>query len=113
MAGNGRVLEVKDALGHHVQFTLMGGSPAQLDLWALMINKASALALSCSSVPCLYTAVAHSRSGTRQRYMTSSRIYSDTGSSAQNQRAARMKYLLLAGFLLLRARPKAAVTLPA
>ncbi len=53
MAGNGRVLEVKDALGHHVQFTLMGGSPAQLDLWALMINKASTLALSCSSVPCL------------------------------------------------------------
>ena len=53
MAGNGRALEVKDALGHHVQFTLMGGSPAQLDLWALMINKAIALALSCSFVPCL------------------------------------------------------------
>jgi hypothetical protein len=50
MHGGGRMLEVKDALGHHVKFTLTdGGSAAQLDMWALMINKASATAAAAAA----------------------------------------------------------------
>jgi hypothetical protein len=40
MHGGGQMLEVKDALKHHVSITIPnGGSVSQLDMWKLMINK--------------------------------------------------------------------------
>jgi hypothetical protein len=40
MHGGGQMLEVKDAMKHHVSITIPnGGSVSQLDMWKLMINK--------------------------------------------------------------------------
>jgi hypothetical protein len=58
------MLEVKDALGHHVQLApTTGGSNAQLDMWMLMLNKVNATTRSRVITACHALPHAHNRPG--------------------------------------------------